>query len=92
MSHKYSIAEARSHLSAIIDQVGAGVEVELTRRGQPVAVVVSCQQFESLRGKRPRFGDAYRSFLDKYSLAEFGVEDDFVAGARDRTTGRKVAR
>ncbi len=91
MSHSYSIAEARSRLPSIVNQAEAGVEVELTRRGQPVAVLVSCREFERLRGKRLHFGDAYRRFLERHSLREIGVEKDFAASARDRTTGRKVS-
>jgi len=91
MSQRYSIAEARSRLPSIIDQAEAGVEVELTRRGQPVAVLVSLREFERLRGKRLHFGDAYKKFLETYSLREIGVDDDFAVSTRDRTTGRKVS-
>ena len=91
MSRRYSIAEARSRLPSIVDQAEAGVEVELTRRGQPVAVLVSRREFERLRGKRVHFSDAYRKFLEKHSLEEIGVEDDFAVSTRDRTTGRKVS-
>lgn len=91
MSQRYSIAEARSRLPRIIDQAEAGVEVELTRRGQPVAVLVSCREFERLRGKRLHFRDAYRKFLKTHLLEEIGVDDDFAAAARDRTKGRKVS-
>ena len=91
MSQRYSIAEARSRLPSLVDQAEAGVEVELTRRGQPVAVLVSRREFERLRGKRLHFGDAYREFLEKHSLEEIGVEEDFAASTRDKTTGRKVS-
>ena len=91
MPQRYSIAEARSHLRSIVDQAEAGVEVELTRRGQPVAVLVSRREFERLRGKRVHFGDAYRKFLERHSLREIGVDEDFAAFTRDRTTGRKVS-
>ena len=90
MSQRYSIAEARSKLPRIVDQAEAGVEVELTRRGQPVAVLVSCREFERLRGKRLHFRDAYRKFLKSHSLREVGGDDNFAAAARDRTIGRKV--
>lgn len=66
------------------------MNIELTRRGRPVAVVVSLREFERLRGDRPRFGDAYRRFLEKYSLAQVGLEDDFVASTRDKGLGREV--
>jgi prevent-host-death family protein len=91
MSRKDSIAEARSCLPTIIDQAEAGAEIELTRRGEPVAVVVSHRKLERLRGKRLHFGDAYRKFVEKYSLEDIGVDDDFAASTRDKTTGRKVS-
>ena len=91
MSQRYSIAEARSRLPSIIDQAEAGVEVELTRRGQPVAVLVSHREFERFRGKRLHFGDAYKKFLETHSLRKIGVDDDFAASTRDRTAGRKVS-
>ena len=91
MSRRYSIADARMSLPSIIDQAEAGERVELTRRGKPVAVVVSLREFERLQSDRRRFGDAYKRFLDKYSLEEIAVDDDFAAAARDKAAGRKVA-
>jgi prevent-host-death family protein len=91
MPRRYSIAEARTHLPAIVDQAEAGAEVELTRRGQSVAVVVSRQEFERLRGKHLHFRDAYRMFLARHRLEDIGVGDDFPLAVRDKTTGRKVS-
>jgi prevent-host-death family protein len=91
MSRRYSIAEARSRLPSIVDEAESGIEVELTRRGQPVAVLVSRREFERLRGKRLHFSDAYKKFLERHSLEEIGVDDDFAASARDTTIGRKVS-
>jgi len=91
MARRYSIAEARSRLPSIVDEAESGVEVELTRRGQPVAVLVSRREFERLQGKSLHFSDAYRKFLEQHSLEEIGVERDFAASTRDKTTGRKVS-
>jgi prevent-host-death family protein len=91
MSRRYSIADARTSLPTIIDQAEAGERIELTRRGKPVAVVVSLREFERLRGDRPRFGDAYKKFLTKYSLAQIGVDEDFAATTRDKSRGRTVS-
>ena len=91
MSHRYSIAEARSSLPTIVDQAEAGFEIELTRRGKPVAVVVSLRAFERLRGDRPRFSDAYRNFLTRHSLEDVGVDADFAASVRDKGVGRDVS-
>jgi prevent-host-death family protein len=91
MSRRYSIAEARSRLPSIVDEAESGIAVELTRRGQPVAVLVSSREFERLRGKRLHFSDAYKKFLERHSLEEIGVESDFAVSTRDTTTGRKVS-
>jgi prevent-host-death family protein len=91
VSRRYSIADARISLPAIVDQAEAGERVELTRRGKPVAVVVSLREFERLRGDRSRFGEAYKKFLGKYALEKIGLDADFVTAVRDRSNGRKVS-
>ena len=91
MSQRYSIAEARASLPTIVDQAEAGLTVELTRRGKPVAVVVSLMEFERSRTDRARFGEVYRDFLDTHVLKDIGLEPDFVTSLRDKAVGRKVS-
>ncbi|HEY7191495.1 MAG TPA: type II toxin-antitoxin system Phd/YefM family antitoxin [Vicinamibacterales bacterium] len=91
MPKKYSIAEARSQLPTIVDEAEAGIDVELTRHGRPVAVVVSHREFERLQGRRRHFGDAYRQFLRTHDLREIGTDHDFARKLRDRSSGRKVS-
>lgn len=91
MTRTYSVAEARSSLPTIIDQAESGLDVELTRRGRPVAVVISVREFERLRGDRPRFGAAYRRFLETHSLKKVGVDDDHFASGREKGSGREVS-
>jgi prevent-host-death family protein len=90
MSKRYSIAEARSSLPRIVDEVEAGEAVELTRRGKAVAVVVSLRELERLRGERTSFGDAYRKFLKTHAVREIAIGDE-LKSIRDRGTGRKVS-
>ncbi|MDC0683433.1 type II toxin-antitoxin system Phd/YefM family antitoxin [Sorangium atrum] len=90
MAHRYSVAEARANLPSIIEQAEAGEVVELTRRGRPVAVVLSREEFERLRSDRPSFGDVYRVFRKRHVLEEVGLERDFAASVRDRSPGRQV--
>jgi len=90
MARRYSIAEARSRLATVIDEAKAGHEIELTRRGEPVAVIVSRQTFDRLRGGRVQFKEAYRAFLERYPLDEIGISNVRGAFPRDRSTGRKV--
>ena len=90
MPRQYSIADARSNLAHIVDQAEAGLEVELTRRGQPVALVVSRRTFDRLREKRGQFSEAYERFLARFSLEEIGLDPGELSRARDTTTGRQV--
>mgnify|MGYP003428947415 FL=1 len=91
MPKRYSIADARSNLPSIVDEAEAGEEIELTRRGKPVAAIVSLRELQRLRGARTVFSDAYRRFLESHSLREIGVEADHFQSARDREPGRKVS-
>ena len=91
MLHQYSITEARSSLPSIVDQAEAGVEIQLTRRGKPVAAVVGLRVLERLRGDQPQFRTAYQDFLKRYSLDEVGLDHDFFAPFREKSPGRKVS-
>jgi prevent-host-death family protein len=90
MPKRFSIADARANLPALVDEVEAGKQVELTRRGKPVAVVISPRQYARLASARPSFSQAYRAFLARYAREDFAVGDDFFIALRDRTSGRKV--
>jgi prevent-host-death family protein len=90
MSKRYSIAEARANLPTIVDEVEAGTEIELTRRGKPVAVVISRREYERLHSERPQFTEAYRNFLQKFRLDEVGLDDGFFESIREASSGREV--
>ncbi|MES2178416.1 MAG: type II toxin-antitoxin system Phd/YefM family antitoxin [Gemmatimonadota bacterium] len=90
MSNRYSIAEARSQLPTIVDQAEAGVEVQLTRRGKPVAAVIGLEELARLRDSRQEFSSTYREFLRRHSTDVID-SDDVFSGVRDRGTGRDVS-
>jgi len=90
MSKAYSVASARAKLSEIVDEVESGKEVELTRRGKKVAVVMSAARYARLRGDRVAFMSAYETFRGEHDLEQVGVEPGWAAGLRDRDAGRGV--
>jgi prevent-host-death family protein len=90
MSKSYSVADARAHLPEILDAVEAGKDVQLTRRGRPVALVLSPQRYEMLRSEHTNFGDAYRAFLSRHPPEEIGLEPGFLDSLRAREPGRRV--
>lgn len=90
MSKTYSVADARAHLPEILDQVEAGGDVGLSRRGRLVAVVISSDEYEMLRGGRASFGDAYKAFLERNAPANVGVNAEYIESLRDKSPGRRV--
>jgi prevent-host-death family protein len=90
MARSYSVADARAHLPDILDDVEAGKEVQLTRRGRPVALVLSPQRYEMLRSGHTTFADAYRAFLTRHAPAEIGLEPSFFGSLRAQDPGRRI--
>jgi len=85
-----SIADARSNLPQLIREAEAGKVVELTRRGEGVAVLIGRKQYERLTsGYRP-FSEVWDEFTRKVSLAEADIDPDEVfRDVRDRDPGRE---
>ena len=90
MARRYSVAEARAQLPSILDEIEAGSNVELTRRGRAVAVMVSVEEYARLQAERVDFKTAYERYLKAHRLGEVGIGKDFAKRVRDRSTGRKV--
>lgn len=91
MSDRHSIADARSNLPRLVREAESGKTVELTRRGEPVAVLIGHREFERLTGRYRNFADAYRVFREQVDLAELAIDPDELFGnVRERTPGRDV--
>lgn len=54
MEKKYSIAEARQQLPAIVHEAERAGAVRITRRGQVVARLISEHEFQRLARRKPR--------------------------------------
>ncbi|HMA91771.1 MAG TPA: type II toxin-antitoxin system Phd/YefM family antitoxin [Polyangiaceae bacterium] len=87
---QYSIADARKNLPSLVDEAEAGCEVQLTRRGRPVAVVVSIGHYERLKANRGSFAVAYQAFRKKFPEGTSGLGSRYFERLRDRASGRKV--
>jgi prevent-host-death family protein len=86
----YSVADARAQLPRLLDEVEAGREIRLTRRGRAVAVVLSTERYEAMTRKRGDFGQVYRSFVARHPLREVGVDSELFESIRGRGSGRRV--
>jgi prevent-host-death family protein len=91
MGKRHSIAEARSSLPSLVREAESGRPVELTRRGEPVAVLVGRRQYMRLASGRRKFSEAYGDFTRQVDLRELAIDpEEIFAGARDETLGRDV--
>lgn len=90
MTKRYTIAEARHNLAAIVHELERRSPIELTRRGEPVAVMLSFQEYQQLSMGQPGFWDAYEKFRKKVDLSALDITDDVFGDVRDRSSGRDV--
>jgi antitoxin Phd len=89
MTKSYSIAAARGCLPQLVHGVEAGKAVELTRRGRPVAMLLSIEEYRRLEGQKADFRAALQSFRAGHDLSVF-EDDDIYRDIRDKSPGRVV--
>jgi prevent-host-death family protein len=87
---RYSISDARENLPSLVTEAESGSQVELTRRGKPVAVLISIHEYQRMRGNQREFKQAYAEFVRRFDLDEVGLDEAFVRSLRDRSVGREV--
>ena len=91
MQKQYPIAEAKNKLPSIIHDVEDGSIVQFTRRGRPVAVLVSLGDYERLSKQKKGFWaalQAFRSNMLQYKDIVIGDAD--FKGLRDTDSGREI--
>lgn len=90
MSKQYSIAEARDNFHRVVHEAESGETVELTRRGKPVAVLLSLEEYRRLATGRQSFWEAYEKFRRRHEGSEVETEDVY-ADVRDPSAGRSFS-
>lgn len=87
---QFPIAEARNQFAAIIHAVEDGEPVEVTRRGEVVAVVLSADSYRRLAAQRTSFWQEYELFRQQVDLPGLHIDPTIFSSARDREPGRGV--
>lgn len=91
MAKQHSIAEARNSLPSLVRAAESGKAVELTRRGEPVAVLIGRQEYERLTAEHRGFAKAYDDFKRETDLGTLAIDpDELFAGIRGDGHGREV--
>lgn len=89
MVKRYSIAEAKDNLAGVIHEAEQGSQVELTREGKTVAVLIGTEEFEQMSRSAPSFREAYEKFRREHDLVELDLNpDEIFADVRDSSPGR----
>ncbi len=90
-STKVSVAEARQHFARLIKRAEQGKAIEITRRGEPVAVLVSAAEYSAFTGERPSFVDATRLVRERLGVDALEIGDADFEGLREQSPGRDVS-
>ena len=90
MRKQQSIAEARSNLPQLVREAESGEAIELTRRGESVAVLIGREQYERLAARSRRFSEAWSEFTSAVGLSELAIDPDVIfSDLRDPRPGRE---
>jgi prevent-host-death family protein len=87
VTKQYSIAQARDHLPGIVHEVERGSPVELTRRGKPVAVILSFDDYQRLEPRKRGFWESLQEIRQAPDFEGVDLEEE-VGPLRDRSPGR----
>jgi len=89
MTQKYSIAEARARFAAIVHEVEDEGSIQITRRGEVVAVLLSRREYERLSGSQGGFYRAVSEFRAAYNVPELEIDPE-IFEVRPSGTDREV--
>lgn len=90
-----TIREAKAGLTSLVHEAESGHAVRLTRRGKPVAVLLSDREYASLKAARQPTSDFMR-FLQGWRREMIAKNLPFlsrheIAAMRDRQPGRQFS-
>lgn len=88
MPRQVSIAQASNSLSKLVHSVEDGPAVELTRRGKPVAALLSKESYDRLRSRKPDFWEAIERLRSEADLDDLDL-GEVLEGVRDPSPGRE---
>jgi prevent-host-death family protein len=91
MAKRFSVAEARQNFARLLQTAERGRVVEITRRGEPVAVVLSAAQYLALAGDGASFRAAIDRVRTRHGVDDLGIGDEDFAGLRESSPGREVS-
>jgi prevent-host-death family protein len=90
VAKSYSVKTAQNDFSKLIREVESGGPVTITRRGKPVAVILSVHEYDRLAESKPTFTQAYETWKSSVDFDEIAVEPDYFEALRERSPCREI--
>jgi len=88
---KVSVAEARQNFARLIRRAQQGKTIEITRRGEPVAVLLSAAEYSAITGERSSFIDVMRQVRERLGVDGLEIGDEDFEGLREESPGRDIS-
>jgi prevent-host-death family protein len=88
---KVSVAEARQHFARLIKWAQQGKTIEITHRGEPVAVLLSTSEYSAITGERPSFIYAMSQLREHLGVEALGIGDAEFEGLREESPSRGIS-
>jgi prevent-host-death family protein len=90
MAKRVTTAQARREWAKVLRSVERGTPVTVTRNGQPVAVVISIDEYRRIgEAKKETLADVFAQFRESVDPSDLDGPDPW-AEVRDRSPGRDV--
>ena len=94
MAVSYSIAEARNQFTALVrDAEERKKPIQVTRRGQPVVVILSTEEYDRLLANQPErdFWATVEEWQQNWQVAKLDMDPEEIWGdVRDQTPAPDV--
>ena len=90
-----SIAQARDQFTQLVYKVEAGKKIEVTRRGQRVAVILSAEEYDRLSQPRQGFAEGMMTWRKEFGLDDRDEDDadrefeKIMSSVREKESGRE---
>jgi prevent-host-death family protein len=91
MNKTFPVVEARRQFANLVASAERGGVVAITRRGKPVAVMISAAQYARLSGDVRAFSDVVLELRDKLGVESLGIDDSTFLDLRDPSGDREVS-
>ena len=90
MEERYTIADAKNRLPALVHAVESGRPVQLTRHGKPVAVLLSMKDYQRMNRVKTSYWGALNDWRKRTGQEGVAFSGEEFEGVRDGASGREV--